>query len=90
MAPIHFDGGEVSKANSSSQLAIQAPRSANGHQPCPPCPQLLNRVVQSIRESMGLGLFGVDVIVEEATARLVRRKHFQIYEFNNKTEIRRS
>lgn len=73
MKPIHFDGGEVSKANSSSQLAIQASSSANSHQACPPCPKLLNRIVQSIRESMGLGLFGVDVIVEEATARLVLR-----------------
>lgn len=71
MAPIHFDGGEVSKPNSSSRLAIQDVRITNGHSYETPCPALLTKIVYAIRQSMGLGLFGVDVIVEESTGRLV-------------------
>lgn len=69
LAPIHFDGGEVSKANSSSVLGVQDSYSTNGHLPDLPCSKLLERIVHAIRNCMGLGLFGVDVMVEESTGR---------------------
>ncbi|CAL8099700.1 unnamed protein product [Orchesella dallaii] len=70
LAPIHFDGGEISKHNSSSRLAVQDESEVNGHLCEAPCPKILNRIVQAINESIGLGLFGVDVIVEAATGRV--------------------
>ncbi|ODN04329.1 Inositol-tetrakisphosphate 1-kinase [Orchesella cincta] len=70
LASIRFDGGEISKPNSSSRLAVQDEREVNGHLHESPCPKILNRIVQAINESIGLGLFGVDVIVEASTGRI--------------------
>lgn len=75
MAPIHFDGGEISKPNSSSQLSVQVPDAetgfhANGHAiQGRPSSEILDHIVKAIRNCMGLGLFGVDVIVEASTGR---------------------
>jgi len=76
MAPIHFDGGEISKPNSSSQLSVQIADSnslQNGHTGYtdgPPSSKMLDLIVQAISDCMGLGLFGVDVIVEASTGKI--------------------
>lgn len=79
LAPIHFDGTAVSKPNSSSRLPIHNNNgNSNGHIDESPCPRLLNRIMEAISECMGLGLIGVDVIVEANTGRFVTAKYYSV------------
>jgi inositol-1,3,4-trisphosphate 5/6-kinase/inositol-tetrakisphosphate 1-kinase len=70
LPPIHFNGGEISKPNSSSQLNVQdKSNSTNVEALKPPCPKLLNLIAQQIQQIMGLELIGIDVAVEDSTGR---------------------
>lgn len=67
-APIHFDGNEVSKANSISVLTFQE-NSPENREHVEPCHKILQMIVNKIRETMGLRLFGVDVVLDATTGR---------------------
>jgi inositol-1,3,4-trisphosphate 5/6-kinase/inositol-tetrakisphosphate 1-kinase len=69
MKPIHFHSDDVSKPSSCSQLTFQENREELSENRIP-CQKSLARIVQQIHKVLGLGLFGVDVVVDSSSRRL--------------------
>ncbi|OXA60542.1 inositol-tetrakisphosphate 1-kinase [Folsomia candida] len=67
-APIHFDGNEVSKANSINILTVQE-NSVEDRSIPKPHHEVLQLIVREIGKAMGLRLFGVDVVVDAVSGR---------------------
>lgn len=83
-APIHFDGNEVSKANSINILTVQE-NSVEDRSIPKPHHEVLQLIVREIGKAMGLRLFGVDVVVDAVSGRyiyLVAIKNPYIYPVN--------
>ena len=67
--PIHFHSDDVSKPSSCSQLTFQESADAENSNQRVPKQEKLDKIVHSIRKVLRLGLFGVDVVVDQSSGR---------------------
>ena len=67
--PIHFHSDDVSKPSSCSQLTLQEGADAENSNQRFPKQQKLDQIVHAIRKVLRLGLFGVDVVVDQSSGR---------------------